>query len=318
MTARTFRLAADGDRAVVHDPCTGLTHLAFEQLADQPGGRVRLDDAEVGAWPVVHPANLNWSAPVSVCWSPVVRCNLACPHCLDDKTLAEAGSQQRGAVAEALAGSGVLGVDLSGGEPLLLGDLAALADRMTSAGIVVSVTTNGWHLGGRTPDLSGHVDAVRVSLDGHTPATHDGWRGAGSFARAVEGIRTALAHGVPVQIQMVLMASTVLSAQPLIDLAAGLGVHGLTLLQMLPIGEGRHLAGSEALSDAAARRIVAELDVPGPLRVRLRERDAADGFTVVRADTSVWRNSAGATTIHRDRPLRDPNDLSLLTRDGSA
>lgn len=318
MTARSFRLAVDGDRAVVHDPCTGLTHLAPEQLADQPGGRVRLDDAEVGGWTVVHPAQLDRSAPVSVCWSPVVRCNLACPHCLDDKTVPEAGSRQRAAVADALAGSGVLGVDMSGGEPLLLRDLVALAGRMTSAEIVVSLTTNGWHLADSAPDLCGHVDAVRVSLDGHTPATHDRWRGAGSFTRAVDGIRAALAYGVPVQIQMVLMASTAESAQPMVDLAARLGVHGLTLLQMLPIGEGRRVAESEALSDAVARGIVAELDVPAPLRVRLRERDAADGFTVVRADASVWRNSAGATAIHRGRPLRVPGDLGLLTRDGSA
>ena len=52
--------------------------------------------------------------------------------------------------------------------------------------------------------------------------------------------------------------------------------------------------------------------------VRLRTREAADGFTVIRADGQVWRNAPGAMAISPARPLAQPRDLALTTADGSA
>lgn len=73
-----------------------------------------------------------------------------------------------------LAAAGVLGVDISGGEPLLLRDLPALARRITAcARTAVSVTTNGWHLARRAENLAEALDAVRISLDGPDEASHD-------------------------------------------------------------------------------------------------------------------------------------------------
>jgi MoaA/NifB/PqqE/SkfB family radical SAM enzyme len=266
----------------------------------------------------VHPRQLRRSAPVSVCWSPIVRCNLACPHCLDDKSVAEGDRRARAAVAARIAAAGVLGVDISGGEPLLLPDLPALARQLAAAGRAVSVTTNGWHLERRAHELLGHVDAVRVSLDGADAAGHDRWRARGSFARAVAGLRACAQLGIPVQIQAVLMASTVPWAQGVVDLAAGLGVRGVTFLQMLPIGEGARLAAAESLTDDEARTVLGGLMVPGGLPVRLRTRSSAGGFTVVRADGAVWRNGAAAREISRVRALADPSGLALTSPDGSA
>ncbi len=326
MTLRTFRLAHTAAGMVAHDPCTGLTHRGHQARAgaDVEGaqtqtGRVRLDDRIVAAWPVIHPRELAGPMPVSVCWSPIVRCNLHCPHCLDDKAVPEAGRDRRAEVAGHLAAAGVLGVDISGGEPLLLADLPALADRLTAGGCVVSVTTNGWHLARRAAALAGSVDAVRVSLDGPDAALHDRWRGAGSYRRALAGLRACAALDIPTQLQTVLMASTRQAAQQMVDLAAAQGVHGLTLLQMLPIGEGVRLADAELLSDTDARAVLDRLAVPPGLKVRLRERDAADGFTVVRADATVWRNHDGAHLIGRCQGLTRPADLALgAVPDGSA
>lgn len=172
--------AADGH--LVHDPATGLTHHAPEPL---PAGRLRLEQTEVSSWPVVPPSGLDRTMPVSVCWSPIVRCNLHCPQCLDDTTVPELDAAARDRIAAVLAASGVLGVDISGGEPLLLRDLVALAQRVTGGGrTAVSVTTNGWHLARRAEELAEAVDAIRVSLDGPDEASHDRIRGTGSFARA--------------------------------------------------------------------------------------------------------------------------------------
>lgn len=328
---RVFGVAADipgpaggpDGGVLAHDPATGLTHRAQQQTEPTPG-RLLLLDSAVTRWPVVHPSRLRRTQPVSVCWSPIVRCNLSCPHCLDDKAVPEAGASERIRTAGILASAGVLGVDISGGEPLLLRDLPQLAARLAAGGVAVSVTTNGWHLDRRVAELADVLDAVRVSLDGPDRLRHDALRGPGSYDRAVRGIRAAVQAGVPVQVQTVLMTTTAAAAQEFLDLAGRLGAGGVTFLQMLPIGEaassaGRSAAGHPApLDDEDAAALVAQLRRPAGLRVRLRTRAAAAGFTVVRADTRVWRNTAGALAISRLRPLRSAADLALTGPDGSA
>lgn len=312
---RIFRAAAVGGKVVVYDPCSGATRLALRPV---PAGRLRLDDAEARSWPMAHPAGLGMAVPVSVCWSPLVRCNLDCPHCLDDKSVPELGAARRALIGRLIGASGVLGVDISGGEPLLLRDLPHLARRLASDGCAVSVTTNGWHLARRISELAGHVDAVRVSLDAPGPSRHDALRGAGSFRRAIDGIRACRAAGMPVQIQAVLMATAARHAQDIVNLAAQTGANGVTFLQMLPIGAGRSMAASEMLDDQAAADLTGRLQVPPGLDIRLRTREAADGFAVVRADGRIWRNGPGALTITPARPLAQPHDLALPIRDGSA
>lgn len=315
-TTRTFAASTRGDGRIVHDPLTGLTCRAGTGLAS---GRVRLADAEVASWPAVHPGDVQADVPISVCWSPLVRCNLACPHCLDDKSVLELARADRHQIAHLLAESPVLGVDISGGEPLLLRELPELIDVLVAGSCAVSVTTNGTHLARRAEALAARVDAVRVSLDGPDTEQHDRWRGAGSFERAVAGIRAAVAHGIPTQIQTVLLRSCAqTSARPIVELAARLGVHGVTFLQMLPIGEGAALADTEQLADDEAKDILAELSVDSGVSVRLRTREAAGGFTVIHADGQVWRNQPGAHAISTLGPLLGVNDLALTGRDGSA
>ncbi|MGW5054793.1 radical SAM protein [Actinokineospora sp. NPDC004072] len=303
-----------GGTGVVYDPLTGLTHRTDQPLST---GRIALAHEGIASLPEVHPGELGDVTPVSVCWSPIVRCNLACPHCLDDKSVPELGRGERAEVAARIASSGVLGVDISGGEPLLIRNLPTLLDSLVDGGCAVSVTTNGTHLRRRAEALARRVDAIRVSLDGPDSERHDRWRGEGSFAAAVSGIRAAIAHGIPTQIQTVLMRSTASGLPALVELADRLGVHGLTVLQYLPFGEGAPLAITEQVSDEDARHLVAALGA-APIPVRLRTRADAAGFTVVRADGQVWRNTADTTGIAALRPLTGSVSLAVTGRDGSA
>ncbi|MCK9872394.1 radical SAM protein [Nocardiopsis dassonvillei] len=312
---RVFSAAYRGGRCLVHDPATGLTHTSPSPVTL---GRVELDEGTVSSWPIVHPGETGARVPISVCWSPLVRCNLSCPHCLDDKTLAEQAPADRLRIARLLAGSQVMGVDISGGEPLLLRDLSSLCEVLVGAGLVVSLTTNGWHLERRAPELRGRVDAVAVSLDGPTAHVHDAWRGKGSFDRALVGVRACTRLGLRVQLQTVLMADTTNHAQQVVDLAADLGAGGVTFLQMLPIGDGAALAPSQMLNDTDAQKVVDGLTTPKGVQVRLRRRDAAGGFSVIRADGRLWRNAPSAEGIGALRVLREAEDLALDGRDGSA
>jgi MoaA/NifB/PqqE/SkfB family radical SAM enzyme len=315
---RTFATAVHDRIRLVYDPLTGLTHRVDNKDIALRIGVDSLNPDDVTTWPVVHPGEVRRGMPISLCWSPLVRCNLDCPHCLDDKAVPELARDGRRRVARILADARLLGVDISGGEPLLLRELPELIDILGAGGCAVSITTNGTHLARRADALAGRVDAIRVSLDGPDRQHHDRWRGAGSFERAVSGIRACVAHAIPTQIQAVLMRSTAHTAHAMVELAGRLGVRGVTFLQMLPIGEGAGLADAEELSDTEARDLVADLPASTEVSVRLRTRDAAGGFTVVRADGQVWRNQPGARRISPLRPLQAVEDLAVTERDGAA
>jgi MoaA/NifB/PqqE/SkfB family radical SAM enzyme len=304
-----------GNESVVYDPCSGDTYAAVD-WSPMPGRR-RVSEHFLVRLRQAHPATFQRQMPVSLCWSPVVRCNLSCPHCLDDKSLSSLEEQGRRRIAEILAESDVVGIDISGGEPLLLGDLDELLEVLRGGDRVVSLTTNGWRLASRAERLAGRVDALRVSFDGADAASHDRWRGAGSFAKAVEGARAAVEAGIPLQLQTVLMRDTAAQLPQVLDLASTLGASGLTVLQFLPIGEGAAIAQSQMLSDDDARLWVEKIADRG-MPVRLRTRDSAGGFTVVRADGLIWRNEPGAGEIGAVRQLRSPADLRISDRDGSA
>lgn len=301
---------------LLHDPATGLTYQAPRGLTP---GRHLLEEATAVEQPIIDVTSLpDRRTPVSLCWSPLTRCNLRCPQCLDDTTVPESGYAERTRIATVLACAPILGVDISGGEPLLLKDLPELAGRIRAGGrIAISVTTNGWHLARRVHHLADAVDAIRISLDAPDETSHDTIRGAGSFSRACEGAEAAVAGGIPVQIQTVLMHGNRRRMQDMVNLAERLGTGGVTFLQMLPIGSGAGLR-REMLTDQGARTVVNDLRVPTGLRVRLRTRDSAARFTVIRADGQIYRNDDTATSIGALRPLTTVEDLVLTTRDGAA
>jgi molybdenum cofactor biosynthesis enzyme MoaA len=316
MSTRIFSSAGQKDgETIIYDPCSGLVFSTGDRVGI---GRIRLKADYVKALPAVMPQGLQRDFPLSLCWSPIVHCNLECPYCLDDKNLQSGDASNRARIATLIASTPILGVDISGGEPLLLSDLPQLAETFTKAGIALSVTTNGWLLSRVAPILAKSIDAVRVSLDAPYADLHDKWRGQDSFRRAIEGVRAALAVGIPVQLHTVVMRSNLELLQGVVNLALELGAHGVTFLQMLPIGEAVSFGNSEIVSDTTAEEVIASLSLPDELVVRIRKRSDAGGFTVVRADGTIWRNNEVATSIISKGPLAHSEDLRLERQDGSA
>jgi AdoMet-dependent heme synthase len=135
-------------------------------------------------------------------WIQVIgsRCNLTCAHCFvssgpDASTHAAlTRAQVVGHVLEAV-GLGAREFYFTGGEPFLHPELIEiLADTLAVA--PCTVLTNGTlFTAARIETLRALSDAspyaleVRVSLDGDRAETHDALRGAGTFERALAGLR---------------------------------------------------------------------------------------------------------------------------------
>lgn len=134
-------------------------------------------------------------------------CNLACDYCcVRSSPRAERRAlgidRVRRLAGEAVA-AGVVELVLTGGEPFLLPDIDDLVEACTSA-LPTTLLTNGMLLHGRRLERLRRMDrerlALQISLDSPTPQLHDSHRGAGSWARAVEGIHTAQSEGFRVRI----------------------------------------------------------------------------------------------------------------------
>ena len=113
-------------------------------------------------------------------------------------------------VAEA-AEWGVGEIYLTGGEPFLLPDIDTIV--RTCMGVLpTTVLTNAMVFKGRglaRQRCAREGLALQISLDSATPGLHDSHRGAGSWARAVAGIRLARDLGFRVRI-----AATIASPGP--------------------------------------------------------------------------------------------------------
>jgi molybdenum cofactor biosynthesis enzyme MoaA len=307
-----FAVGVHGGIAVVFDPASGLTHCPTRDL---PLGPVRLDGREVMAWPVVVLTDVLVTTPLSVSWSLASPKERPCPLCPEDESVTELPQGERVRLADVLAASGVLGVDICDCPTLSPRRLESLASRLTAGGsCVVSVTTTGQQLVHLADVLAGHVDAVRVAL--HSPDFHHHGPARTEVDEALPGVQAAVAVGLPVQIEAPLLGSTASQPQAIVDLAASLGAQGVTFIQGPRTVRTADVAAREEISDQDADALVEALRVPAGLTARLRTVISASTHIFIRADGRIWRNSDHGTKVVTLHPLTRPADLVLGPEEG--
>ncbi len=134
-------------------------------------------------------------------------CNLACDYCcVRSSPRAERralGLDRVRQLADEAVAAGVCELVLTGGEPFLLPDIDELVAACTAV-LPTTLLTNGMLLHGRRLERLRRMDrdrlTLQISIDSPTPDLHDSHRGAGSWARAVDGIHTAQAEGFRVRV----------------------------------------------------------------------------------------------------------------------
>lgn len=134
-------------------------------------------------------------------------CNLSCDYCC----VSSSPTVERRVIAlpefarlidEAVAAD-VAELFITGGEPFMVLDLDERL-RVATAALPTTVLTNAMQFHGerrrRLEALPREGLTLQISLDSATPDLHDRHRGAGSFAKAVEGIRLALDLGFRIRV----------------------------------------------------------------------------------------------------------------------
>lgn len=194
-------------------------------------------------------------------------CDLRCTYCMPEgfKGYEEPADwltfDEIARVVGAFALLGVRRIRLTGGEPLLRGNLAGLAGRLSVIpGIAdLSLSTNATHLAKHARPLrQAGISRLNVSLDTLNPARFAAITKRDALTSVLHGLMTAKEEGFgPIKINMVVMAGV--NDHEVDDMVAFCGEQGfvLRLIETMPIGETGRKAGFVAL---------------GPIRERLRSR----------------------------------------------
>jgi MoaA/NifB/PqqE/SkfB family radical SAM enzyme len=175
----------------------------------------------------VQPAALSWKLWLYTNFD----CNLWCKYCVAEsspKTLRRElglGNVQR-LIDEAVQ-LGFQRVFFTGGEPFILDDiydmLAYSSDRLGT-----TVLTNAMLFRGKRLDrlcaIANDNLSVQASLDGATPEVHDAYRGEGTWAKTVDGIRLLQSNGFHVCISTTETPANAAHIDELRDFVRDLGI----------------------------------------------------------------------------------------------
>jgi predicted phosphodiesterase/pyruvate-formate lyase-activating enzyme len=195
-------------------------------------------------------------------------CNLACDYCVvasspraDPRSIGL--GRFRSLVDEAVE-EGFTELYLTGGEPFLERDIVAMLD-YASRRLPTVVLSNAMLFTGRRrrelAALAGREGLViQTSLDGARAATHDAWRGAGSFDRALAGIAWAREAGLPVRVAMTETPANRGEVTPLRALLEGIGITGSNVAVRPLVARG-FAADEESASEVDDGLVAPELTV---------------------------------------------------------
>ena len=142
------------------------------------------------------------------------RCNLHCVHCYLGGRSSRASEHQELTTAQWLSildqamEAGCLYLLITGGEPTLRRDFAAIYRHAKQLGLLVTVFTNGTSISDEVIDLFADLPPrqVEISLYGATAETYERITGVrGSFERCMAGIRRLLDAHLHVGLKTILM-----------------------------------------------------------------------------------------------------------------
>jgi radical SAM protein with 4Fe4S-binding SPASM domain len=190
--------------------------------------------------------------PHVVAWNLTRRCNLACAHCYISAGAWHAGTEELDTadcfriIDEILAVNPAPMIILSGGEPLLRGDLEAIAARATERGATVVVGTNGTRLtDDRIASLQGAgVRGVAVSIDSLDPRYHDRFRhGEGALADTVAAVDRLRARGLDFIVQTTVTGGNRAEISDIAEWAAERGAVAFNVYFLVQTGRGVGMRG---------------------------------------------------------------------------
>jgi len=194
------------------------------------------------------------------------RCNLACAHCyMDAQTMQQGGENELttkevcGLLDDIAGRSTETMVVLTGGEPLLRGDLEELVAHGAGRGLAMVVGTNGVALTDRRVQSLKAAGAmgVGISVDSLDPEKHDAFRGLpGAWEKTMAGIESCKRYDLPFQIHFSVTEANADEVSSMIDFARATGARVLNVFFLVCTGRGESMSD---ISPITYERVLSQL-----------------------------------------------------------
>lgn len=146
------------------------------------------------------------SLPLSGSLELTERCNLGCTHCYLCRTgdRRDLTTTETVSLLDKLADAGVLVLVLTGGEPLMRDDFAAIWHHAKSRGFLLTLFTNATLVNDEVADLLRELPPrrIEVSIYGMSSAVYEKVTGrCGSHIRFRQGVSRLMERGLPVRLK---------------------------------------------------------------------------------------------------------------------
>lgn len=208
-------------------------------------------------------------------------CNLRCIYCHHEGELLPGGeipAEMVVSIAKAAAELGVCSVKLTGGEPLLRGDLNEIIARIPQS-LEISLTTNGILLAERAEALArAGLDRVNISLDSLQPGRYCGITGGRpeDLERVLAGVDAAIeADLLPIKLNFVLLKNNEPEVPDMIEFCRQRGLI-LQLIELLDL-QGQGISGD---IEGIERSLAARADAIRTREMHRRKKYILDGAEV--------------------------------------
>ena len=175
------------------------------------------------------------------------RCDLRCAYCMPERMVflpkAEVLTlEELRALAQAFIARGVRKIRLTGGEPLVRRDMIelvrALGRELGSGLDELTLTTNGMRLAEFAPALvDAGVQRINVSLDTRDRVLFEKLARRDGLTQVIAGIAAAKAVGLEVKLNTVALKELNEAELPTLIRWAHSEGHGITLIEVMPLGE---------------------------------------------------------------------------------
>ncbi len=181
-----------------------------------------------------------------VIWNVTRRCNLTCKHCyalaVDKEFPGELTTDEAYGVLDDLKAFRVPAVILSGGEPLLRGDIHDLARRAKSLGLYCALSTNATLIDAHTVAKIMDVgyDYIGISIDG-TAQTHDRFRRLeGAYAASMAALELCVERDLKVGLRFTMTQDNAHELDRVLDLLDTHNVDRFYFSHLNYAGRGNH------------------------------------------------------------------------------
>lgn len=247
---------------------------------------------------------------------PLARCNLACKHCYSNSN--PQASDQLGLdvlipALSQLRAEGYEVLSLSGGEPMLYPDLAALTDHARALGFRIVAISNGFRINRNFQHLIDGLDGLAISFDGLAPVHNVVRCNPRAFDIAARAMSYLAETGKPMAAAYTVSRESLPDIPEFVERMAELGARAVQLRPLVMAGRAPEDYADVALNMADRHR----LWLLGQTLSRAYEGEIAVHTDLAHADDIVENREAFAAVLDGCAPsLSDLVNPLVITPQG--